>query len=77
MLWSDVGMYEPLFVDFMWCKKSGTLHVYGHQKLLDVEHVDGKIFTFLHRAKKLGQLVSCRLSSHNTCNAIIVLIVGT
>lgn len=76
MLWSDVGMYEPLFVDFMWCKKSGTLHVYGHQKLLDVEHVDGKIFTFLHRAKKLGQLVT-RLSSHNTCNAIIVLIVGT
>lgn len=35
---------------------SGTIHVYGHQKFLDVEHVDGKNFTFLHGARKLDQL---------------------
>lgn len=43
---------------------SGTIHVYGHQKFLDVEHVDGKIFTFLHGARKLDQLVTCTISYH-------------
>lgn len=75
MLWSDVGIYVPLVKDFLWCKMSGTIYVYGHQKFLDVEHVDGKIFTFLHGARKLDQLVTCTMSYHKTCNAIIALIV--
>lgn len=64
MLWSDVGIYVPLVKDFLWCKMSGTIHVYGHQKFLDVEHMDGEIFTFLHGARKLDQLVTCTISYH-------------
>lgn len=43
---------------------SGTIHVYGHQKFLGVEHVDGENFTFLHGARKLDQLVTCTISYH-------------
>lgn len=43
---------------------SGTIHVYGHQKFLDVEHVDGENYTFLHGARKLDQLVTCTISYH-------------
>lgn len=62
VLWLDVGIYVLFVKDFLWCKMLGIIYVYGYQKFLDVEYVDGKKFIFLYGVRKLDQLVICIIS---------------
>lgn len=62
VLWLDVGIYVLFVKDFLWCKMLGIIYVYGYQKFLDVEYVDGEIFIFLYGVRKLDQLVICIIS---------------
>lgn len=62
VLWLDVGIYVLFVKDFLWCKILGIIYVYGYQKFLDVEYVDGKNFIFLYGVRKLDQLVICIIS---------------
>lgn len=62
VLWLDVGIYVLFVKDFLWCKMLGIIYVYGYQKFLDVEYVDGKIFIFFYGVRKLDQLVICIIS---------------